>query len=254
MNERLEAFGDWFVDRDWPDATCPICGVGNLRIDSIKRHETSTSEEWHRHDGFEPEWIAGFFTAVLRCQRSKCREIVIASGEWRVRERPFHNWEHPFSQMEYDDEYRLQAAIPPLPIMTEVGFCPEPVQEALAKASRVIWMDPGAAGNRLRLAVELALDAMDIQRTGGLNAHARIKLLHAKNAEAAKYLEAVKWIGNQATHEDSLTPSDVLEAARILHRALELLFDPRSGAIERRTQEIINAKGLPKTLLDDLPT
>lgn len=253
MNERLEAFGDWFVDGDWPDATCPTCGVGNLRVDSIGQHETFVSEDSRTHDAWEPEWVRGFFAAILRCQRSKCREIVIASGEWRVRDRPFVNWENPDAQMEYDDQYRLQTTIPPLPIMTDVDFCPQPVQDALTKASQVIWVDPGAAGNRLRLAVELALDAVEIPRSGG-SAHARIKLLHAKNAEAAKYLEAVKWIGNQATHEDSLSVSDVLEAARILHRALALLFDPTVGAIDRRTQEIIDARGLPKTLLGDLPT
>ena len=45
--------------------------------------------------------------------------------------------------------------------------------------------------------------------------------------KAVELLEAVKWIGNQGTHEDSLTVADVLKSAAFLHRALELLYETR---------------------------
>lgn len=249
MNEHLADLGNWFVDGDWPDMTCPSCASGSLRIEAVDKRETFASESSRGHPGWEAEWVRGFFTAVLRCQRPKCQEVTVAIGKWRVRERPM-DWDSYYSQQEHDDQLLLQATTPPIPITDSITGCPEPVSEALAKASQVIWMDPSAAGNKLRLAVELALDAAGISRARGLKTHSRIVLLRDMNADAARYLEAVKWIGNQASHEDSLTVTDVLEAARILHRALEILFAPKKDTIDQRAREIneaMSARTKPKS-------
>lgn len=244
----LARFGDWFVANDWPDANCPACGVGHLRADPAVEVEATSSREARGHEAWEAEWVHGLFTCILRCQRGQCGELVVATGDWRVREYIGGDWE----SLEWEHQYRLRTTLPAVPIIPSARLCPDPVQAALAKASQVIWVDPSGAGNRLRVAVELSLDAKKIPRmTSGpkrtrLSTHARIDLLRLKNPDAASLLEAVKWVGNQGSHEDSLTIADVLGAAKILDVALGLLFDPHTEQVRRLARDIIKAKRIPR--------
>ncbi|MSW65584.1 MAG: hypothetical protein F2825_11935, partial [Actinobacteria bacterium] len=55
---------------------------------------------------------------------------------------------------DYDDFFRLRYAQPALPVLDCPTGTPDPVREAIAAASRVVWTDPGSAAKRLRLATE----------------------------------------------------------------------------------------------------
>lgn len=165
--------------------------------------------------------------------------MAVAVGDWRVTDIS------GYTGQAYQSNYRLRSCVPALPIVKAPSGCPEPVKEALSQAAQVIWMDPGAAGNRLRFAIERVLDDRKVARTTASNGkrsrlslHARIDRLRAKDKAAAEVLEAVKWIGNQASHEDSVTIDGALEAARILEHALVLMYDRSPDEIRRRVQKI----------------
>ncbi len=124
----------------------------------------------------------------------------------------------------------------------------------MAAASQLVWADPGAAANRLRLATEELLTAQRVPRTAvvqgkpqrRLNAHQRIERFRARNAAAADALMAVKWIGNEGSHADALTAKDVLDGAKVLSLALSLLYDSSAEELQRHIRRVNKAKGLPK--------
>lgn len=197
------------------------------------------------HPDWEPCWISGYFHGTLQCARPGCREWVIASGEMR----------HDIigDELEYWDgnswDYwlRLHYTVPALPIVSSVpDGCPSVVESRILEASRVLWADPSAAANRLRLAIEDVLTARKIKRftinkngkRKTLALHNRVDILRDTNREVGDTLEAVKWIGNQGSHEDSLTTTDVLDGAALLEYALKLLYDKGGTGIARNVRRI----------------
>lgn len=242
MIERVLPLAEWFKHSEWPDALCPACEIGALRADTAAEHEGTASSNARTHEEWDPEWISGLFTCVLRCQRSTCQEIVAAMGRWKVREEY-----EAYGPPEYEKFYLLEMTTPPLPIIRIPASCPSPVRESVHRAARVVWVDPGAAASRLRVAIELLLDAKGIPRrtratSGGslsqLTLHSRIGRLAPSLENVGELLEAVKWIGNQGSHEDSLSVADVLTGAELLEHALSLLYDTQPADLRRRAAKI----------------
>ena len=243
MIKRNRPLAEWFNAREWVDALCPACRLGMLRAEPAHKHESTESRNAQGVVGWDPDWVHGYFTSVLRCQRASCQEITVAMGRWCVREN-----NNEFGQ-NFDDYFLLQMTVPPLPIMYIPDGCPAPVSGVVDSAAQVMWVDPSAAANRLRIAVEQLLDAHDIPRTkteatkeSPLNLHKRIDLLRATHPSAADLLEAVKWIGNQGSHEDTLRVSDVLEGAQLFERALAQMYDTTPAELQRRAAQINKAR------------
>jgi len=59
-------------------------------------------------------------------------------------------------------------------------------------------------------------------------------------------LEAVKWIGNQGSHEAGLTAADVLDGADLLSHALKTLYDRSGDEMGRRIRAVNRRRGLPR--------
>lgn len=248
----LHALADWFADDAWPDIRCPVCRKGDLAKVDATVVESAESSRLHSHEAWEPEWIRGHFTAHLRCQRSACEETVVALGQMKVDYGD--SWDESW-ESQYATYLQVLQILPAPPIADIVASCPQAVLERLDGAARVIWSDPSAAANRLRYAVERVLDDQGVVRMspkgGTLSTHARISEFRKKNQPVADALEAVKWIGNQGSHEDSLTRADVIEGGQILAHALELLYDDRRDKMRRRVEGIIADKGVRRALADD---
>lgn len=245
MADDLRAFDGWFNLNEWPSAPCPVCKLGDLHpSQGSVTTVTTTSYDWHRDDEeWEPDWKHGFFYGILHCGRSVCREKVIVSGEYQVTEKG--SWE-------YVDELRLRFAIPAFPLIIPPVGMPEAVLEGIDAASRSVWADPAGAANGLRRAVEAVLDDQKVHKTQiighkrrRLSTHRRIDLLEAKQPVAATSLEAVKWLGNEGSHQSGvLTSSHCIESAEYLNHALRILYDKTDAALLKKAKEINKAKGL----------
>ena len=246
MVHDLDTLADWFAIEDFPGAPCPACGRGTLTVSEPVTHETAASKKAQGHFAWDPEWVSGYFTTELRCARSQCREVVIATGKMRVRSLG------AAPPDDYVQEFRLRFTDPALPMIKVPPGSPEDVASRVAEAGLLIWADPSAAANRLRLATEQILDQQGVPRypdtTKGkdvpLKTHNRIDLFRKDNPEVAAILEAVKWIGNQGSHEDVLTQRDVLEGASFLEHALKALYDTSADEIARRVRAINEANRL----------
>ncbi len=148
------------------------------------------------------------------------------------------------------DVYRLRFAAPPLKIVASPVGTPDTVIKAIDGATAVIWTDPSAAANRLRVAIEELLTAHRIRRFRNvrgkrirLNTHDRIQEFGQYKTRPAETLEAVKWIGNQGSHEAALTATNVLEGAELLGFALRELYDKTEKQMERKVRTVNKRPG-----------
>lgn len=252
MPQDIRLLADWVTADSWPHVACPVCGEGYVAIEKVHDHQTARSQSWRDNENWEPDWIHGFFTGTLQCALPNCREIVAVSGEFRVDADTAPNgaWYGDYSSF-----YKLQYAVPSLPLLTFPDDTPEKVNEAVQQAAAVLWADPGAAANRLRMGIENLLTAKGVPRTSinkrrkreRLGAHQRIERLKQSHQEAGEALMAVKWIGNEGSHEDGeLSVLDVIDGAEFLEHALALIYDHKKKALLRRVKAVNKAKGVPK--------
>lgn len=246
VSHQLEPLGDWFPSSGWPRMHCPSCHLGGLSPETITTQEAARSETWRSEPAWEADWIEGFFHGTLRCTNPNCRETAVVLGEMKVdalSDPSTNAW-----YGEYDHFLRLRSILPPLRLIEPPSGTPPAVIGRVDSASLVLWSDPSAAANRLRSAVEELLTARRVRKTNDkrvrLSTHARIDLLRQEQAVVADVLEAVKWIGNEGSHEKALTVSDVLKGAALLERALQLLYDTSHAELLRLAQQINTNKGV----------
>lgn len=248
MTGSLRPLCDWIDQAEWPHVTCPVCGEGRATAEAFSRVSSGAVESLKEHEGWDPDWDSGAFHGLLRCGLPKCREPVLVVGEFRIESevQSVDAWRGGYASL-----LRLRFAQPSLVLLDCPAGTPEAVVRAVAAAAALVWADPGAAANRLRLAIEELLTAQDVPRleVGGtgrrtLSAHRRIESFRARNADAADALMAVKWIGNEGSHADALTAADVLDGAAMLGTALRLLYDRSDEEMRRRIAAINNSGGL----------
>lgn len=254
--QELGELARFFPADRWPYILCPTCERAALLprdSDSVKTTESAKSLTNKTHDAWEPEWMFGIFHGILHCTAKECQEPVAVVGEFEMD--PRHDIDGNF---EYGLVLRLQFATPGITLIGIPEKCPEIVRERVRDAAMVLWSDPGSAANRLRTAIEELLTANNVPKTTlarkkegerrrlRLNTHARILKLRDKRPEASTLLEAVKWIGNDGSHDASLKVSDVLEGVKLLEHALHILYDNKSRELERIARKINAKKGLPR--------
>ncbi|WP_344949757.1 DUF4145 domain-containing protein [Actinomadura miaoliensis] len=209
------------------------------------------SKRAHDHENWDPDWIQGSYYAILSCPRQECLERVISVGEMQVAPvvTESGSW-----YGEYDDHLLPKYFQPPLNIIDLPDKCPADIGAQIEDASRILFMDPDSAANRIRVAIETLLTANKVPRSATgkkgryrLTTDARIKRFAEKKPEVADFLKAVKWIGNAGSHEKSLTTSDVLDGIELFHHAIDLLYNNRRQELARLATKINQNKGIKKS-------
>ncbi|MER7609748.1 DUF4145 domain-containing protein [Nocardioides sp. NPDC127503] len=238
-------------EQPWPRPRCPSCDAGHIRFDQPVDAESHASASSRDHPAFEPEWIRGTFALLGACENPDCRQTVHGTGDYTVdyskKSAPDNPWEQHGPA--YSAYYQLTHLHPPMLLMPIPASAPEVTQEAVRRASRVLFADPGLAATALRAAVERFMSAEGIAATWPSgkfrSAHSRIKEwgeADPNRDRVANLLFAVKWLGNAGTHEDSdLTVSEVLDGAGLLDEAFHRLYT--GPDIDARAQNINTAEG-----------
>lgn len=240
----------------WPYIPCPSCKRAGLTLlpDSLVLEEANQSKSWHALDYWDPDFIYGGFHCVLQCYKDTC-DIVRVVGRTGVYEKSMEEGYHL--------DLRPLFFMPELPLIQSFGDCPKQVRERIEAASPILWVDPSAAANRLRSAVEALMDHEGIPRrwsangkTYDISLHNRIerfKTVRSEHSKVANLLLAVKWIGNVGSHGSAIRVHDVLDAIEILDRTIQQVYDTSTALIEEKAEQIIARKGLPTSHFADLP-
>jgi hypothetical protein len=243
-NHLLNSFNDDY----FPPFPCPSCGATLILVsDSLKIFESS--ESWHLHDvgAIGDDEGGGVFSAMLHCANKPCGEHVAMAG-----------YANPgFDRDSSGDDYvtwylRPEYFTPTIPIFRIPASVPVEVKNAVLSSFRLFWVDSAAAGNALRTALELLLDAKGVPRLTNptppstpqrRDLHDRIQSFRTQEPEIGDLLLATKWIGNAASHSTSLEPKTVIRGYELLSLVLEELFDKRTSRIKDFAQRVNQNRG-----------
>jgi hypothetical protein len=208
--------------------------------------ETGPSGRAHAHEEWDPEWIEARFTKLLKCNFANCGEVVSVSGNAGVEEDQLQDDEGDWQQ-DFVRHYEVLSLLPaPLPIRP-IAKTPETVKDPLRMAGQLLWQSPEAAANHVRQAVEHLMDHQKVKRlvkAGGkkLTLHARLLEFEKKDGLNAPILRAIKWIGNDGSHQGGVSREEVLDAFDMMELALTNLFDDAEAKIMKKVQAVIKAK------------
>jgi hypothetical protein len=248
--EDLRQLDNWIPEDRWPHVACPVCLDGHLAVKTIEPVVSAHHQRVFDITGI-PEDLSGTFHGVMRCAVRSCREAVAIAGDYCVDFDP--EGDDRDAGGRYCNFFRLRFATPALKIISIPPNTPKPVVKSIESAAVVIWADANAPANRLRVAIDELLTAFRVPRfqiSNGkrlrMSTDHRIKQFSRFEPGAAEALEAVKWIGNQGSHESGLSVTDVLEGAQLMSFALRQLYDKSEEQIQRRIRAVNKPRGLPK--------
>ena len=114
-------------------------------------------------------------------------------------------------------------------------------------AGQLLWQSPEGAANHIRQAVEHLMDHQKVKKraqSGGkkLTLHARLLEFEKKDRRNGPILRAIKWIGNDGSHQGGVSREEVLDAFDMMELALTNLFDEAAAKIMRKVKAVIRAK------------
>lgn len=240
---------------------CPTCELGQLTLEQpIVSGETAMSVALANDPAMlEPEDYKEWrFAALLRCNNPGCAETSLFTGLKKLHtgggpdicecpscphERGYHYYEQLYPK-----------AVDPSPRIIEVpDSTPEEVVVLIARATREVWGDPGAALNTLRMVLELVTadyGISNVKAGGGFKPlEARlIELRPILSSDDSTHLMALKWLGNSGSHADEVvSQEDALIGFDLLELALAKFYDAGTAAAWRKTkadaEAIIAARG-----------
>lgn len=230
---------DWEVRKP-----CPTCNVGTLIPPSKeKAHQSETVDSRENNYEYKSEYV---FSVHLRC--NNCEDVVVASGR-KLEEYPYFKGGRVLKSI-------IPVSFYPAPkIITLPISCPASVGKVLNESFALYWLDLSSCANKIRIAIEILLNELNVisstQTNKGkqiLSLHKRIEEFGYSNAEVAKCLLAIKWIGNAGSHLSEVTKDDVLNAYELLEYSLDELYDDRKKKIRELSDKINSAKGPKQNL------
>lgn len=230
--------------RPW---TCPTCSAGVLYLDqdTFRHFPTAATRQLEEKD---PEMEEARFTAFLVCGAFGCQERVVAHGRvvWR-------QGYDPMLRGEAWSETLLFEGVHPAPLIIPVpDGCPASVRAAVVASCEMFWSDPESCTNKIRIAIENALDARKVKRfvvnTKGkkdeIKLHNRIDHhFRPKHPDLADLLLAAKWLGNSGAHGHALTWDDCLDGFDLLGAVFAELYEKKSKKLAALAQQINKRKG-----------
>jgi hypothetical protein len=235
----------------WPRPLCPVCQEGYLRFGKPEECEDAASRGARDHDAWEPEWIFGTFILKAVCEHDQCLQEVRVLGKFQVEEGA---GDYPYEDR-YRTSYKVTFVNPSLMMMRLPESAPNDVVTGVARASAVLFVDPSLAATALRSAVESFLSAQGVVSSNGRSGYRSLesrltewKHAHPERSDVADLFLAVKWIGNEGSHEmANLAVGDVITGANLLDEAFHRLFV--GPDLDARAEAIIAARGSTQSRL-----
>ena len=183
------------------------------------------------------------FSAFLTCR--SCKEVVATSGKATVPSK----WA---KKQGTHVPTRIQPEFfsPPLPIILLYPNYSEALRRAIVRSFSTFFSDPASCGNAIRHSVETLLDDQKIERIetrrdgrpSQMNLDRRIALFEQK-FQHAKLLHGIRAIGNEASHNYSVSQDDLLQAYEVLDYILrELYVHPQAQANMEAMSSILEGK------------
>lgn len=227
-----------FTEHNTPPVLCPHCSTGEIKLDNatFSFEENPDSKALHSHPEFEVDCIEYRYSGSFLCPNCNGRTYSCGTGS-----------HHEFPPQGPDDEYEDFPIFypkyfePAIPLFLIHNKCPKPVQDLLFSSFKLAWTDVSASANKLRIAIETLLTTIDPELAKIKVLHERIEAFSKSQPEVAKLLMAIKWLGNEASHEGALKEYDLAFAYEVMELSINRLFDDSEDKIKQLV-ELVNKK------------
>ncbi|MFL1455019.1 DUF4145 domain-containing protein [Marinobacter sp. GN3S48] len=230
-----------FHDSYTPEWSCPHCDRGLLTLDreSFYYIETSESSERRREPDWEPEMTEYSFSARFHCNRCYEQTFTVGTG----REAAYYDSSAECGDVIYIDEFMPKFFFPTLKLFNVPKSCPDSIRKVVESCFAVAWADIPAGGNRLRVAIEKLVDDLQPPKRESESLHSKINRLSSSYPQESRILYAIKWLGNEASHDDNLEEHDLAFGFRSLDLVLRELYSKEKDEVAQLAEEIIKNKG-----------
>jgi hypothetical protein len=229
-----------FSDRDPFAAQCPTCDVGSLRVEqaTLKGESTRSTVYCEKEDSWEHIFWEGRFCCLCKCSNANCSDSFAVVGTASC------------GEGDYGETYVIYQPLvffPPLRLFRIPDGTPTDVASETACAFGQTWIDPSAAINHVRKAIELMMTFKKVprfklvgkkgstNRRRPLNLHSRIEACKGITPELREQLLAIKWIGNAGSHESHAVIEDVFDCYDLLEHTLAQIY----GTHDRQRHGIV---------------
>lgn len=225
---------------------CGRCKTGTL-IQSESGTEMVVTADARIEDervGLDYEQLGYWFQATLTCSHPGCKETVYCHGQaWHEIELTTQGTEQVTTFI--PKHFSFSPAI-----ITYPRGVPESVGAHVDKAQELLWCDPSAATNRLRVAIERMLDDIGVKKTRltrarkrpRLSLDERLKLWQDSAPQLADVAMAAKWLGNAGSHEE-IERDDACDAFEFVDHLLQEVYGKRTKALLKKVAKVNAKKG-----------
>lgn len=229
-----------------PEWTCPSCEKGILKgkSGSFVSIETRESRSDHINPAWEPEWMVRRYSCQFICTNPSCEEMVFNIGKGTIEiEVDFDDTDGYTT--EYLDTYTPLFFYPHLNIFKLPPATPRDIKSNVNASFEMFFVNPSAAVNHLRIALEKLLDHLKVKRFETkdnkrypISLHRRIHLVPNRVADLKELLLAVKWLGNEGSHDGGVTKDSVMDAYDIFESILSEIFGRNTKEIRKLAKKI----------------
>lgn len=230
---------------------CPNCGAGPLvPKGTLAELNGGASGRYEMNFGAEvPATRAVMFNCPDR--RGYCDPVVVVAEAYLGGD-PFPNTDEEMGSMRI--ALRVRYIEPAISLLGPIGpHVDRSLVELGRSAGLVVWVDPGAAVNKLRLACEdfLTILGLPKRKPGGgfFTLRGRIQMADDEGLlrpQVRELIDGLRWLGNSGSHsgESHLSASEVIKGGRVLSLALRLQFpDPEDDTTRQKALDWIASKG-----------
>ena len=218
---------NYFVDCEFQEDEvtkyrCPSCNDGRLKVKDGTFHEKLTNPSLKYQEEYSVDIcdLMGFYSCLFEC--STCNDVVSSTGSTGAYEEERNcEGEVIAGCQTYNRPEYFSPALNVFKIPKDV---PKNVKDNIDRSFSLMFADKCSAINCIRTAIEGLVDELltkhSISCSGSL--HNKIEKLPDEYSDLECKLEALKAIGNEASHLDSyLKPQDLKEVYMLLKDILD---------------------------------
>ncbi len=233
-------FKTFFSENGIPEWKCPHCKLGNLLLnnENLHYHETPTSIAEHDDDCWEPDWMDYRCTAIFTCNKCEGQTYCCGRGHYTT-------WFSGDPEDPGYDEISFTPTFfePTIDLFEIPKKCPESVSSVLISSFSLAWADISSAGNKIRISIEKLIDEVYPDFKGKL--HHRIEKIESVNPDRAQLLMSIKWLGNDASHDNALEECELAFAYKVIERVLIDIYQPNKVNLVELAGIVNTSKGSP---------
>lgn len=236
-----------FYSDNIPVWVCPKCGIQSLSSGYESLNKQFKEPIDTNHPSFEPEWIEYIFTMHLKCSNSSCGCRVVCVGTGDVSQEYLDDGS---GGSDWYESFQVKFFEPPLKMFIPPQDTPDWVKKVLDTSFSTFFASPSLSISALRSTLEVLLSEMGVasvdEKGRFLSLAERIKLLPEINRKIIEPANAIRWLGNDGTHDGGyrVRKSDVLDGYRIFEHILIELYPETKPSVDVLVSQINAARGL----------